>query len=144
MLDSTWSINAIFWQFLRVCITICHHMKDVKTRRTRRCQLYLNVWLTLIPSCETCIVWCGVKFKFREINESWWFIFLELLGQAENLSEYHHTKGAIFWNYIFQHNSKFWHLSEIFLHSALFALFILYLENHATKIMKRNSKTWKF
>jgi hypothetical protein len=141
VLDSTWSSNAIFWQFLSVFITICHHMKDVKTRR---CQPYLNVWWTLMSSSETCIVWCGVRFNFREIHEGWWFIFLELSDQADNSSEYHRTKGAIFWNYISQHNLKFWHLSEIFLHSALFTLFTVYLESHVTKTTKRNSKTWKF
>jgi len=134
VLDSTWSSNAIFWQFLRVCITICHHMKDVKTRRYQLC---LNVWWTLISSSETCIVWCGVRFNFREIHESWWFIFLELSDQAENSSEYHHTKEAIFWNYIFQHNLKFWHLSEVFLHSALFALFTVYFESQVKK-----KKSW--
>jgi hypothetical protein len=39
---------------------------------------------------------------------------------------------------------KFWHLSDIFLHSALYDLFTVYLESHVTKTMKRNAKTWKF
>lgn len=99
-----------------VYIIVCHHMKDIKIRR---CNLYLNMLLSVLCSSDTCINWYIARFNFREIVVSF-HIQLKIIRLP--------SMGAIFWNYIFKHILNCIHLSEIFLQGVLFVLCFIKLK----------------
>jgi hypothetical protein len=143
MLDSTWSSNAIFWQFIRICITISHHMTDAKTRI---CQLYLNVWLTLLSSNETCIVWCVRDLILEKFVRAGGLYFLNFQIKLKIHQSTTTPKGQYFGT-IFSCITGNFDIWVRFFTLCLVALFTVYHESHLlhmTKTTRRNAKTWKF